>query len=440
MQPISIDLLLHCQWVLPIVPNNQVLHNHSVAIDGGRIVEILATKDAQLKYIGLQTEELERHLLMPGLINTHFHSSSRLLRGIEKNTQETNLLDITNPISGKLLADTQFISDSTNIAIAEMIKTGTTCFAEMNSPGEVQVDIVRNTGIRSQIGFMLQEDSSAFGSNAEDYLHRGLKLRDNHSNHPLLKVAACLSNLSQIESKTLERLAAFANELDLPIQVQCNETIETIEACLKETGHRPLEHLNHNGLLLPETQLTGINHLNSEDHSLLEKTKNHVVIYPEFDYGLLDSNSLLEKLKQAEINPSLGTFDASGNKDLNLISAAKAAAIAIQKNDRHWSQQAAAHEALRMATINGAKTLDWESQIGSIEPNKAADLIAIEIDSIHHQPLYNPASQLVYSSNNSPVTHSWVAGQPLLKASNLCTLDEQKLIQSAKDWGKKLAN
>ena len=90
--------------------------------------------------------------------------------------------------------------------------------------------------------------------------------------------------------------------------------------------------------------------------------------------------------------------------------------------------------------FNGAKTLGWESQIGSIEAQKSADLIAIEIDSIHHQPLYNPASQLVYSSKSSPVTHSWVAGQPLLKASNLSTLDEQKLIQSAKDWGKKLIN
>lgn len=440
MKPISIDLLLHCQWVLPIVPHNQILQNHSVAIDGGLILEVLPTADAKQKYIAAQTEELNSQIVMPGLINTHCHTSSRLFRGLENNLQPAHWLATNNAKPDPIFSDQNFISDSAKLAIAEMIKTGTTCFAEIHSPGELFIDIVRHTGIRCQAGFTLQEKPSIFGSDANDYLHKGLKLRDNHSSHPLIKVACSLSSISKIKDKTLERLAAFANELDLPIQIQCNEAPEAIEDCLKETGHRPLERLNHMGLLLPETQLTGINHLNSEDQSLLEKTKNHVVIYPEKNQNLLDENSLLETLKQADINVSLGTIDASDNTGLNLMAVAKAAAIATHKSKPHPSQQASAHEALRMATINGAKTLGWESQIGSIEAQKSADLIAIEIDSIHHQPLYNPASQLVYSSKNSPVTHSWVAGQHLLKASNLSTLDEQKLIQSAKDWGKKLIN
>lgn len=435
MQPISIDLLLHCQWVLPIAPQDQIFKDHSIAIDGGRIVEIIATEDAKQKYIGLHTETLNRHLIMPGLINTHCQSSSRLLRGIENQSHTTHWLDTKNAKSDTLMSDANFIVDSTQIAIAEMIKTGTTCFAEMNSPGEIQVELVANTGIRSQLGFALQEAPSAFGNNADDYLHRGLKLRDNFSNHPLIKIACSLSNISQIEDKTLDQLAAFANELDLPVQIQCNETQKAIENCLETSGLRPLQRLNQKGLLLPETQLVEINQLNGEDSSLLETTKNHLVNYPQQQSWPRDKSSL-KALTQTDTNHSLGTANAAKNSAANLFNAIKASAAL----NSHQSSQDAAHTALRMATINGAKTLGWDNEIGSIEQGKYADLIALEIDSIHHQPLYNPISQLVFSSIDCPVTHSWVAGQPLLKAENLCTLDEYKLIQLAKDWGKKLAN
>lgn len=439
MQPISIDLLLHCKWVLPIVPNNQILQDHSIAIDGGRILETLTTADAKQKYIGLETETLEKHLVMPGLINTHCHSSSRLLRGIENDSHAKHWLDTKNPASNSLFADAKFLTDSTKIAIAEMIKTGTTCFAEINSPGEIQAEIARNTAIRSQLGFALQEVPSAFGNNAEDYLHRGLKLRDNHANNPLLKIACSLTNISQIDDATLGQLAAFANELDLPIQIQCNETKKAIEDSLKKSGHRPLQRLNQQGLLLPETQLVEISQLNCEDLSLLEMTKNHLVIYPQQQSRLTDeiSPSLLAKTVS---NMSIGSANASENTHLNLLHAIQAAALSAQAGDHYQSPHDAAHQALRMATINGAKTLGWDNDIGSIEQGKYADLIAIEIDSIHHQPLYNPVSQLVFSSVDCPVTHSWVYGQPLLRAKKLCTLDENKLIQSARDWGKKLAN
>lgn len=439
MTPISIDLILHCQWVLPIVPNNQILQFHSVAIDGGRILEVLPTSSAKQKYTSTETQELSNHILMPGLINTHCHTSSRLMRGIDNAIQENQGAQTESSVAEQIYSDTKFITDSVNIAIAEMIKAGTTCFAEMGSAGELSVESGCKAGIRNQTNFTLQEKASAYGKNAEDYLHRGLKLRDNYSNHPLIKVACGISDVSNLEDKTLEQLTAYANELELPIQAVCNESSTAIEACYKKTGCRPLQRLNSQGLLLPETQLVGMNHLNSEDLILLASTNNSVVICPEATSSLSSNIGCLDSLVQADINLSLGTSRSATNKHLNLMASVQTAAIAIQQI-QCCSESDAAHQALRMATINGAKTLGWDSQTGSIEHGKYADLIAIEIDSIHHQPLYNPAAQLAYSSTISPITHNWVAGQPLLKAGNLCTLDEQKLIQSAKDWGKKLIN
>ncbi|MGB2106018.1 MAG: amidohydrolase family protein [Porticoccaceae bacterium] len=438
MPPISIDLLLHCQWVLPIVPNNQILQDHSVAIDGGRIIEVLPTQDATHKYSSANIEKLSRHILMPGLINTHCHSSTRLMRHIENTIQTQQLSKLESSESVAMSSDPKFISDSINITIAEMIKTGTTCFAEMRSAGEIFIDTARKAGIRSQASFILQEKPTMYGKDAEDYLHRGLKLRDNYANHSLIKVACGLSDISDIEDTTLERLGAYANELDLPIQIQCNESLEAIEACLRKTGHRPLQRLNNNGLLLPETQLINIFHLNSEDRNLLDKTNNHIVICPKQNTALSNYGEQADLLTQTNFNVSLGSSASTASTSLNMMTKVTAAALAINSSQTHHSQSEAAHQALRIATINGAKTLDWDSQIGSIESGKYADLIALEIDSIHHQPLYNPAIQLVYSDTPSPVTHSWVAGQPLLKAGHLCTVDEQKLIQSAKDWGKKL--
>jgi 5-methylthioadenosine/S-adenosylhomocysteine deaminase len=438
MQPISIDLLLHCQWVLPIVPNDQILQDHSVAINGGRIMEILPTQDATKKYSGTNTENLSRHILMPGLVNTHCHSSTRLMRNIENNIQSQQISKLESSESKTIFSDPKFISDSINLAMAEMIKTGTTCFAEMQSAGELFVDIVRKVGIRSQANFILQEKPSMHGKDADDYLHRGLKLRDNNANHPLIKVACGLSNISELEDSTLERLGAYANELDLPIQIQCNESLEAIEDCLRRTGHRPLQRLNNNGLLLPETQLINILHLNSEDRNILDKTNNHIVMCPKHNTAASNTGEHADLLTQTNFNVSLGSSSSTASKSLNLMAKVTTVALTINSTQTYHSQSETAHQALRMATINGAKTLDWDSQIGSIESGKYADLIAIEIDSIHHQPLYNPATQLVYSETPNPVTHSWVAGQPLLKAGNLCTIDEQKLIQLAKDWGKRL--
>lgn len=433
MPPISIDLILHCQWVLPIVPNDQILPDHSVAIDGGRILEILPTASAIKKYNSTTSETLSGHILMPGLIDTYCQSSTRLLRGFNSGARINQALE-------HQLSDTSFVEDSLKTAIAEMIKGGTTCFAEMHSAGELLVDIACDAGIRSQASFILQEKSSVYGKDAEDYLHRGLKLRDNYSSHSLIKIACGLSNISQLENKTLDQLAAFANELDLPIQIKCNDTKEAIDDCFQKTGYRPLQRLNQKGLLLPETQLVEMNHLNAEDNALLQQTKTHQVLTLEHCQNLSNDNSALHSLGNPDINSSFGTANANDNNGATLMTVIKAAADAAQQNSRHRSQQDTAHQALRMATINGAKTLGWDRQIGSIEEGKYADLIAIEIDSLHHQPLYNPASQLVYSPVNSPVTHSWVAGRPLLKAGNLCTLDEQKLIQSAKAWGKTLTN
>jgi 5-methylthioadenosine/S-adenosylhomocysteine deaminase len=144
-------------------------------------------------------------------------------------------------------------------------------------------------------------------------------------------------------------------------------------------------------------------------------------------------------LLNAGVNVAIGTDGAASNNDLDLFGEVRTAAL-LAKNATGDASALDAHAALRMATINGAKALGWDSEIGSLEAGKSADLIAVNMDSIALQPLYNPASQLVYCKAGNHVSHSWVAGKPLLNQGHLQTLDRQSLIQIAKQWRNKIVN
>jgi 5-methylthioadenosine/S-adenosylhomocysteine deaminase len=158
---------------------------------------------------------------------------------------------------------------------------------------------------------------------------------------------------------------------------------------------------------------------------------------PESNMKLASGFCPVAELMEAGINVALGTDGAASNNDLDLFSELKTAAL-LTKAVAGDPAALDAHAALRMATINGAKALGWDDEIGSLEAGKSADIIAIEINSIAQQPLYNPASQLVYTNAGSQVTHSWVAGKPLLDDRVLCTLNNSELIQSASDWRNKI--
>ena len=430
MQPKQIDLLVHCRWLIPIIPESQILENYSIAINAGKIVDLLPMSQAQQGFTANREVQLNRHLIMPGLINAHSHSAMRLLRGHNDDLALQNWLENYVWCPESRFTDANFIRDGANLAMAEMIKTGTTCFAEMYCFHDMFIEAVRSAGMRSQLGFIVRETQTPFGKNADDYIHRGLALYDDTANHPLIGVACTPDNPNNLSDTVMQRLATFANELDLPIHLYCHEGAADIEVSLSKWGCRPLQRLFDKGLLLPQTQLVHMNQVSHEDIALLKKTNSHVI-------KLSDESCPVAQLSEADISLSLGTGGATGNHHLDLFATIKATAIAL-KSDA-LNPALAAHKALRCATINGAKALGLSREIGSIEVGKYADMVAIEIDSIAHQPLYNPVAQLVYGQSGNQVTHSWVAGQSLLTDGKLVNFNEQNLVQSARDWCIKIA-
>jgi 5-methylthioadenosine/S-adenosylhomocysteine deaminase len=429
MQATSVDLIINCRWLIPIIPENKIMERHGIVIKAGRILDILPIEDATNKYVANRTENLDHHAVMPGLINSCANGATRLFRGHDTGSE--------SPANDALLSDQGFIDASTELAIAEMLKTGTTCYTDKQHANNALIESVQLSGIRSQLNFALYEKPTNFGSDVSDYLHQGLKLRDYCSSYPLIETACNLNNINQLSDTTLERLASYVNELELTLHIQCNTDKNEIEQSIKQWDRTPIQRLFDSGLLIPESQLTHANHFEANDLELIQQSNCHLVVSPQANLVNPTIMQSIKTLMETDNNIGLATSSA-GNDSYNLWLELQAITQIIAFNQPDKSLDANAHQALRMATINAAKALGLETEIGSLEPNKYADIIAIEINPLSHQPLYNLAAQLIANNASHKVTHSWVAGSELLVNGKLCQFDEHNLIQSARDWGNKV--
>ena len=433
MQPIKIDLLINSRWIIPVVPENRVFENCALAIDQQKIVGIYPQAEAQSKFDALSVVDLADHILMPGLVNAHGHAAMSLLRGYADDLPlQPWLEEHIWPVEARVLS-AEFVADGTNLAMAEMIKTGTTCFADMYFFADTVAEQVQRSGMRSQIGFTVFDFPTAGGKDPDDYIHKGLQLRDTYKGDGLIKIACAPHAPYTVGDETMRRIATYANELDMPVHIHCHETAQEVADSLKLYGCRPLQRLDDLGVLLPQTQLVHMTQIDDEDIRLIQDNNCHVVHCPESNLKLASGFCPVGKLIDAGINVAIGTDSAASNNDLDLFGELKTAAL-LAKAVADDASVLDAHAALRMATINGAKALGWDDQIGSLEAGKSADMIAVEISSLSQNPLYNPASQLVYSNAGSQVTHSWVAGKALLRERSLVTLDEENLIRRADAW------
>ena len=433
MQPIKIDLLINSRWIIPVVPENRVFEHCALAIDQQKIVGIYPQTEAKTKFDPVSVVDLADHILMPGLVNAHGHAAMSLLRGYADDLPlQPWLEEHIWPVEARVLS-AEFVADGTNLAMAEMIKTGTTCFADMYFFADTVAEQVQRSGMRSQIGFTVFDFPTAGGKDPDDYIHKGLKLRDTYKGDGLIKIACAPHAPYTVGDDTMRRIATYANELEMAVHIHCHETAQEVADSLKLYGCRPLQRLDDLGVLLPQTQLVHMTQIDDEDIRLIQDHNCHVVHCPESNLKLASGFCPVGKLIDAGINVAIGTDGAASNNDLDLFGELKTAAL-LAKAVANDASVLDAHAALRMATINGAKALGWDDQIGSLEAGKSADMIAVEISSLSQKPLYNPASQLVYSNAGSQVTHSWVAGKALLRERSLVTLDEENLIRRADAW------
>lgn len=434
----KIDTMIHPTWIAPVDPKNTLHQNFSIAIHMGRIHDILPKEEMLSKYTTDVEINLDNQLLIPGLINTHTHSPMSLMRGL---ADDLPLMDWLNnhiwPTEQKHVS-AEFVFDGSLLACAEMIRSGTTCFNDMYFFPEETARAVVQSGMRAKLGLILIDFPSAWAKDADEYLSKGIELHDQLNNNSLISTAFAPHAPYTVSDEPLQRIATYAEELDIPIHMHIHETADEVAQAVSKTGKRPLERLNELGLLSPRLLAVHMTQLTDEEITLIAETGAHVVHCPESNLKLASGFSPTFKLQQAGINIALGTDGAASNNDLDMLAEMRTAAL-LAKAVANNASALPAEEILRMATINAAIALGLDAEIGSLEIGKAADMTAIDLSGIENQPVYNPISQLVYSAGRENVSNVWVAGHHLLKDKVLTTLDEKSILQKAAYWQEKIA-
>ena len=437
-EPHPIDLIIKARWIIPVVPENRVLENCALAIDKGLIVALIPQDEAERRFTSAETINLSSHALIPGLVNAHGHAAMSLLRGFaDDQPLHTWLNDHIWPTESRWVGE-EFVRDGTQLAMAEMIKSGTTCFADMYFFPEQAAQVCLEAKMRSQISFPIFDFGTAWGLGADDYFTKGLALHDSLRGSDYINVAFGPHAPYTVSDAPLQKIAVLAQEMDMPVQIHLHETAFEIEESLKQYGKRPSQRLMELGLLSPLTQCVHMTQIAESDINILQQTGAHVIHCPESNLKLASGFCPIDKLQKAGINVALGTDGAASNNDLDLFSELKTAAL-LAKAVAGDAAAVGAHTALRMATLNGAKALGMEEKIGSLEVGKFADITAIDLSGLGAQPLYNPASQLVYTHSGQAVTHVWVQGKALLSNRQLQTLDEREILGKANWWRKQIA-
>lgn len=426
------DLVIHPRWVLPVEPEGQLLENTSVVVSGNRIAAVL-DRDQARGIEAAQILELPGHVLMPGLVNAHGHAAMSLLRGYADDLALMPWLEQFIWPAETRHVDAGFVRDGVRLAIADMLRSGTTTCSDMYFFPEQAASEYRASGMRAQIAFPILEFASAWGTGPDDYLARGLALIDEYRHAEMQTVVFGPHSSYAVAEPTLARVATLAAELDIATHIHLHETAGEVLQAVERCGERPIDTLNRIGLLGPRTQCVHMTDLGEQDIALLSATGSHVVHCPQSNMKLASGTCPVTQLLSAGVNVALGTDSAASNNSLNLFLEMRSAALLAKLGTGDPAALPAAR-ALTMATLGGARALGMEQQIGSLLPGKQADMIAVDLSGSATQPVYSPLSHLVYACSGSEVTHSWVAGRALLRDNRLTSIDEAAVLRRAAQW------
>ena len=435
--PQPVATLLNARWIVPVEPEGRVLEQHALAIQDGRIVALLPQAEAAVRYTAEIGLNLDRHVLMPGLINAHTHASMTLLRGLADDLPLMAWLqDHIWPAETRWV-DPEFVRDGTRLAIAEMLRGGTTCFNDMYFFPEVTATVARDCGIRACVGLIALDFPTAYARNLDEYLAKGLALHAALQAEPRLHTAFAPHAPYTVSAPALERIGRLAADLAIPIHMHVHETAAEVAQFVAEHGCRPLERLEQLGLLSPCLLAVHMTQLEPAEIERLSQAGAHVAHCPESNLKLASGFCPTARLDAAGVNVAIGTDGAASNNDLDLFGELRTAAL-LGKGVAGDACVLPAARVLRMATLNGARALGLGTETGSLEPGKAADLVAVDLGQPETEPVYHPISQLVYATCRHQVTDVWVAGQRLLADRRLTTLDLDETVRRTRDWREKI--
>ncbi len=432
------DTLIVPRWCIPVEPAATILSDHAIVVVDGRIVDIMPDVDARKSYQPSVLVERPHHALIPGLINAHTHAAMTLFRGLADDLPlEAWLQDSIWPAE-KRWVSAEMVRDGTELAIAEMLSAGITCFSDQYFFPELVAATAVDLHMRAVIGTPVVDFPTAWAEGAEECLSKGADLvHDPFADHPLISTCFAPHSTSVLSDEAFVELRVLADQLDVPVQIHLHETAAAVAESLRATGKRPLERLADLGLV--NTSLLAVHavHMTDEEIQQIADAGVSVAHCPKSNLKLASGFARVTAYHAAGVMVAIGTDSAASNNTLDILSELRTAAL-VAKAVAADACAVSADRALRMATIDAAQALGLEKEIGSIEAGKWADLSCIDLRRFNSQPVYDPLSQLVYTARADQVSDVWVAGRHQLDAGQLVNIDTDSLFKRSEEWQQRI--
>ncbi len=434
--------MISAPWVLPFHGGEPsapagTIENGGVAVGGGEILGVGPTADIARAHPDAEKVVLDHHVLMPGLVNAHTHAAMTLLRGSSEDVPlQTWLAKQIWPLEAKWVSES-FVRDGLKVAMAEMIHAGITCFADMYYFPEIGAEEARAAGLRAQVAFPVIEFPNAWSQDSDEGFRKGLALYDHYRNDPFIDVAFGPHSVYTVTDPDLDRILMLSEELEANIHIHLHENQAELAENARRYGKSGIRHLHDRGLLGPRLQAVHVTRISEEEMALFAENRVQVVHCPTSNAKLASGVCPVAPLLDAGVNVCLGTDGAASNNVLDLLGEARLACL-MAKLQQDDAAALPAARALEMATLGGARALGRGDRTGSLAPGKAADLIAIDMSAIRHQPVYDPASQVLHTTSGPSVSHVWVAGECLLDHGRLTRMDEEEIRHTATAWRERI--
>jgi 5-methylthioadenosine/S-adenosylhomocysteine deaminase len=426
----QVDLIVYNATVVTMDATGRVLPQGSVAIRGREIVAVELAQTIASRYIAKETVDAEGQILLPGLINTHTHAPMVLYRGLADDLALMEWLQkYIFPAEAKTVSP-EFVRAGTRLAALEMIQSGTTTFTDMYYFEEEIARVAKAAGLRGVLGQTVIQFPVADAKTPAEALARAEAFLKEFASDELIVPALAPHAMYTLDANTLKAVRALADRYTAPVLIHLAETADESKTSMQRHKVSPTRYLETLNFWGPKTLAAHGVWLSAADIDILARRKVAVSHNPESNMKLASGTAKVPALRRAGVAVGLGTDGAASNNDLDMFEAMRQAAF-LHKLTTNDPRTLPAKDALAMATIEGARALGLQDRIGSLEPGKAADLIAVSAAGARHTPMYDPISHLVYVARGDDVTMTMVNGKMLMQDRKVLTLNEAEILKEA---------
>jgi len=408
-------------------------------VNDGRITDILPLADAREKYQPSAFIDKPDHVLIPGFVNSHTHSAMTLMRGLADDMPLEAWLNTGIWPVEKRWVGAEMVRDGTELAIAEMISGGQTCFSDQYFFPEIVAETAVDLQMRAMVGTPVIEFPTAWASDASEYMNKANDLvHDPYVDHPLISTCYAPHSTQALSDESFVALRVLADQLDVRIQIHLHETAVEITAALERSGKRPFDRLKELGIINASLLAVHCVHMTDEEIKVIAESGVSVAHCPRSNLKLASGVAPVAIYREQGVNVSIGTDGAASNNALDMLSEMRMAAL-MAKASTSDAAAISASEALRMATLDGAAALGLARETGSIEAGKWADLTCVDLNRLNSQPVYDPISQLVYTARADQISDVWIAGKHQLDNGRLTQIDTANLLERSNEWRDRFA-